>query len=213
MPWLQGVDDEDEPRGVSARRMVAALTLVVLAAAIVAGTFFWLGRSRSAGPNGAPELIRADSGPYKIKSNDPGSLDVAGESETAFETSAGQDTDAQLDTSKLPQQPAVPVETTPAKPEPTAVKPAQPAAAADNAEAPAAASGTVVQLGAFANAAQAERAWTSLSSRFPGVAALRKTVVPFSGGMRLRGVAGSPSEAKQACQSLKAAGENCFVAN
>ena len=31
----------------------------------------------------------------------------------------------------------------------------------------AAAPGSVVQLGAFANQAQAERAWTALSSRFP----------------------------------------------
>ena len=44
LPWLEAVDDEDEPRGVSARKMLAALLIVLLAAAIVAGTFFWLGR-------------------------------------------------------------------------------------------------------------------------------------------------------------------------
>jgi len=70
----------------------------------------------------------------------------------------------------------------------------------------------VVQLGAFANQAQAERAWTALSSRFPTVAALNKMIVPFTGGIRLRAGAGSPAEAKQVCQALKAAGENCFVA-
>jgi hypothetical protein len=37
-------------------------------------------------------------------------------------------------------------------------------------------------------------------------------IVPFSGGIRLRAAAASPSEAKQVCQTLKAAGENCFVA-
>jgi hypothetical protein len=36
--------------------------------------------------------------------------------------------------------------------------------------------------------------------------------VPFSGGIRLRAGAASPADAKQACQTLKAAGENCFVA-
>jgi hypothetical protein len=36
-------------------------------------------------------------------------------------------------------------------------------------------------------------------------------IVPFSGGIRLRAGAGSPAEAKQVCQSLRAAGENCFV--
>jgi cell division septation protein DedD len=70
----------------------------------------------------------------------------------------------------------------------------------------------VVQLGAFANQAQAERAWTALSTRFPAVAALNKMVIPFTGGIRLRGGASSPAEARQVCQTLKTAGENCFVA-
>jgi hypothetical protein len=37
-------------------------------------------------------------------------------------------------------------------------------------------------------------------------------IVPFSGGIRLRAGAASSAEAKQLCQTLKAAGENCFVA-
>ena len=71
----------------------------------------------------------------------------------------------------------------------------------------------MVLLGAFANQAQAERAWTALSARFPAVAALNKMVIPFSGGIRLRGGAASPADAKRVCQTLKAAGENCFVAH
>jgi cell division septation protein DedD len=73
-------------------------------------------------------------------------------------------------------------------------------------------SGSIIQLGAFANQAQAERAWSALSARFPQVAALNKMIVPFAGGIRLRASAGSADQAKQACQVLKAAGENCFVA-
>jgi hypothetical protein len=73
--------------------------------------------------------------------------------------------------------------------------------------------GSVIQLGAFANQAQAERAWAALSARFPSVAAMNKMIVPFSGGIRLRASAASPAEAKQVCQALKVAGENCFVAN
>ena len=72
--------------------------------------------------------------------------------------------------------------------------------------------GSVIQLGAFKNVAQAERAWTALSARFASIAAMNKLVVPFSGGIRLRAAAPSPAEARQACQALKAAGENCFVA-
>src|SRR5690349_3273814 len=123
LPWLAAVDDEDGPRGVSARRMLAALLIVALGAAMVAATFFYLGR-RDAVISGAPQLIKAEPGPYKVKPADPGGLDVAGESETAFKTSAGEDADAQLDMSRLPEQPtAKPTEE--AKPEPAApVKPA-----------------------------------------------------------------------------------------
>ena len=84
--------------------MVAALGVVLLAVVIVAATFFWLG-SRDGAVNGPPELIKAPSGPYKVKPPNPGGLDIAGESETAFQTSAGEDSDAQLDLSKVPEAP------------------------------------------------------------------------------------------------------------
>lgn len=215
LPWLEAVDDEDGPGGVPARRMLAALLVVLVAVAMVAGTFFWMGRRDGGETAGAPELIRAEAGPYKIKPTDPGGLDVAGDSETAFETGAGQDTDAQLDLSKAPEEPiAVP------KPAP-APKPAfsddtskgAKAAQAEPEPAPTGGKGSVIQLGAFANRAQAERAWSALSARFPNVGSMTKLVIPFTGGIRLRAAAGSPAEAKQACQALKVAGENCFVAN
>jgi hypothetical protein len=209
LPWLAPVDDEDEPRGMSARRMLAALVVVLLAAGIVAATFFWLG-SRDAAVNGPPELIKAPPGPYKVKPPNPGGLDISGESQTAFETSAGEDKDSQLDLNRMPEAPVA----KPAKEQPKTIaasetktpvkEPTEPK--------PSGAPGTVVQLGAFANQAQAERAWTSLSTRFPKVAALTKMVVPFSGGIRLRGAAASPADAKQVCQTLRAVGENCFVA-
>lgn len=209
LPWLQAVEDEDEPRGLSAKKMLAALLVVIAAGLIVAATFFWLGR-REAAVNGPPELIKAPPGPYKVKPADPGGLDIAGDSETAFETSAGQDPDAQLDLSRAPQSPVQ----SPPKPVPTApVGAAEPAPAAPAPKpAPTGARGSVVQLGAFQNQAQAERAWTALSSRFPSIAAMNKLIVPFSGGIRLRASAASPADAKAACQALKAAGENCFVA-
>ena len=208
LPWLAPVEDEDEPRGISARRMFAALIVVLLAAVLVVGTFFWLGR-RDVAVDGPPQLIKAPAGPYKVKPTDPGGLDISGESETAFETSAGEDKDSQLDLNKMPETPI-------AKPEQPKTIPSSEAkepVAAEPKPAPATGgSGSVVQLGAFANQAQAERAWTALSGRFPSVAALNKMVIPFTGGIRLRAGAGSPAQAKQVCQTLKAAGENCFVA-
>ena len=206
LPWLQAVEDEDEPRGVSARKMLAALLVVLLAGLLVAATFFWLGR-RDGEANGPPELIRAEPGPYKVPSNDRGNLNVAGESQTAFETSAGEDRDAQLDLDAIPERPvAVPPKEAP-KPEAAA-----PEASKTPEAAPTGGSGSVIQLGAFQNQAQAERAWAALSARFSSLGAMNKMIVPFSGGIRLRAGAASPSEAKQMCQTLKAAGENCFVA-
>ena len=210
LPWLQAVDDEDEPRGISARKMMAALGLVLIAVLLVAATFFWLGRRQTVA-NGPPELIKAEQGPYKVKPSDPGGLDVQGESETAFETSAGEDKDSQLDLSKMPEQPV-------AKPQPQP-QPAPPPETSAGAKAakpepapPTVVHGSIIQLGAFANQAQAERAWTALSSRFQSIGSMGKLIVPFSGGIRLRATASSPAEAKQACATLKAAGENCFVA-
>ena len=193
--------------------MLAALLVVLTAAAIIAATFFYVGRQDPVGL-GAPELIRAEPGPYKVKPSDPGGLDVAGESGTAFETSAGQDSDAQLDLNALAEQPVA----RPPKEEPKRIppgetkEPVQDQPAAPPAP-PSGGSGSVIQLGAYRNAAQAERAWTALSSRFSSIAAMTKLVVPYSGGFRLRAGAASPAEARQACQALRVAGESCFVAN
>jgi hypothetical protein len=212
LPWLQPVEDEDEPRGLSARKMLAALVVVLLAALLVAATFFWLGR-RDSTVSGAPELIHAPPGPYKVKPPSPGGLDISSESESAFETSAGEDRDAQLDRSKLPQ--GVVPKPAQEQPKAAAAQTSKPAASAVETTAqPKSTGGTgsVIQLGAFANRAQAERAWTALSARFPSIAAMSKMIVPFPGGIRLRAGAASAGDAKQACDTLKAAGENCFVA-
>lgn len=207
LPWLAAVEDEDEPRGVSARKMFAALMVVVVAGAVVAAAFFWMGR-RDAQANGPPQLVRAEPGPYKVKPADPGGLDVAGESQTAFETSAGEDRDSQLDLSKVREQPVVP----PPKEEPKRLPPNETKEPVPPPPAPTGGKGSVIQLGAFANQAQAERAWSALSARFPSIGAMDKMIVPFSGGIRLRAAAASPGDARQACQTLKAGGENCFVA-
>ena len=210
LPWLEGVEDEDEPPAVSARKMLMALLLVVMGVAIVAGTLFWLGRQDKG--SGPPQLIRAEPGPYKVRPDDPGGLDVAGDSGTAYATGAGEDSDAQLDTSKLSEVPDAAEEKPKTLPpnetrEPVAPppKPAPPAA-------PAGAKGTVIQLGAYGSTAKAETAWRLLSGRFPEVGRLNKLVVQYSGGYRLRAVASSPAEAAAACRAVTAGGENCFVA-
>lgn len=215
LPWLEAVDDEDGPRGVSARKMFVALVLVLVAAAIVAGTMFWLGR-RDPAVAGAPELIRAEPGPYKIKPEDPGGLDVAGESETAYSTSAGEDPDAALDLHKLPQDMKPLPEPVEGAPPPKKIPPNETKEPAPDDAASAGPSGPTIQLGAYASTVKADTAWGLLSGRFPEVAALKKTVMtatvkgkPF---YRLRAV-GTSEQTRAACSALKAAGENCLVVN
>ncbi len=223
LPWLEAVADEDGPRGVSAKKMLVALLMVALAAAIIAGTFFWLGR-RDNGPVGEPELIRAEATPYKVKPDDPGGLDVAGESGTAFETSAGEDPDSALDMNKLPQgveapppEPlpgAPPVSGVPVAPAPKKTPPNETKEPAPADGAAVSAAGPTIQLGAYASTIKAETAWGMLSSRFPAVASLGKSVVSATVNgksvYRLRAV-GSNEQTRAACAALKAAGESCLV--
>ena len=201
--------------------MLAALTVILLAVAIVAATFVWLGRQGGDTAPGVPELIRADPHPYKIKPSNPGGLDVAGDSETAFATSAGEDSDARLDTSKSSAALAPPPETNQvtaaAEPQKLPPKPVKVPAAKGPAEPVAAARGTVIQVGAYGSTLKADTAWTMLASRFPSVAALSKSVVTAQVGgktvVRLRAVAASPADADTACAALRAGGENCLPVN
>jgi hypothetical protein len=226
LPWLQEVEDEDAPRGISGRAMLAGLFAALLVLAAIAAIFFWLGRQDPSAAD-APELIRAPVGPYKVRPDNPGGLDIAGSSRTTYETSAGKDVDSRL---KLegPREPSAPPEEEvtrglpgnetkeplPAEaPAPPAPKPAP----APPAPKPAAgAPGSVIQLGAFRNTAQAERAWSALSSRFDVLSGMTKIVIPYSAngssGYRLRAAASSPEAARQACRAIEAGGESCFIA-
>ncbi len=208
LPWLEPVEDEDEPPALSARKMGAAILVVLLAAALVAGTLYWLGRSNASEGSGPPELIRAEPGPAKTKPENPGGIDVAGDSETAFATGAGEKVDGQLDLGAVPEEAIA----RPQKAEPApAEAPAEQAPAAAEPATAAPASPNQVQLGFYGSAREAEAAWKTLSGRFPVIAGAGKIVVPYQSGQRLRASFASPAEARAACQLLKAAGDACFV--
>lgn len=218
LPWLEGVDDEDGPRGPSGRKMFVAFLLVLLGAAAVAAAFFWMGR-RDVQVNGAPELIRAPDGPYKVKPDDPGGLDVTGDSQTAFSTSAGEDPDSELDVNKLPggapPPPADPAAKPEPKPEPKKIPPNETKEPVPPEGTPVSA-GPAIQLGAYGSTVKANTAWSMLSGRFPEVAAMKKMVVVANVGgkpiYRLR-ASGSSDQARAACAALKAAGESCLPVN
>lgn len=216
LPWLQEVEDEDGPRGISARAMLIGIVAVLLVAAAIAGAFYWLG-SRDGGVAGEPELIRAPATPYKVKPDDPGGLDIAGQSQTTFETSAGQDVDSRLNLGATGREDVTAQQAPPQATDQsaTAEKPAK-AAPPPPAPKPSGAAGSVIQLGAFKNTAQAERAWAVLSARFGALSGMTKMVVPYSAngsaGYRLRAAASSADVARQACQAIQAGGESCFIA-
>jgi cell division protein FtsN len=215
LPWLQEVEDEDSRRGISGRAMLLGLIVVLLVAGAVWASFFWMGRKQG-GEAGAPELIRAPEQPYKVKPDDPGGLDITG-SRTTFQTSAGEDVDSRLNTEATGEHVAVTL------PEPKTIPPNETKVPAPAEEAapkpppkPSGAPGTVIQLGAFKNVAQAERAWTALRARFGTLSGMSKLIVPYSAGgssgYRLRAGAASPEAAKAACQAIQAGGESCFIA-
>ncbi len=216
LPWLQEVEDEDAPRGISGRAMLVGFVVVLFVAAVVAAAFFWLG-SRNGGLAGEPELIRAPETPYKVKPEEPGGLDIAGESQATFETSAGKDVDSRLNL-KATEREDVAAEAPKEAPEAksTTAEPPAPKKPAPPPPKPSGAPGSVIQLGAYSNTAQAERAWTVLSTRFSVLSDMQKIVVPYSAngssGYRLRAAASSPDSAKAACNAIKAGGESCFVA-
>lgn len=214
LPWLEAVDDEDAPPAVSARKMIAFIAVVLIAMAAVAGTMFYVGRD--AGPiGGEPELIAAPEGPYKVQPDDPGGLDVAGDSETAYATSAGEETYSEIDTAAVEETPVIAVDPTPAP----APREAPVAGAPEPVErpAPVTPSGVLIQLGAYTSARQAEAAWVLLSSRFPEVAALEKYVptARVNGRLyhRLRAAAPDRATAVAACDAVKAGGESCVLVN
>ena len=225
LPWLEAVEDEDAPSGISTTKMATAIAVVLVAAVGVAGTMYWVGQQSPTG-DGAPPLIEAPDEPYKVRPADPGGLDIAGESETAFATSAGEDPDAQLDPQGLEDAPRIAVqEPTPAPrpspaPSPRQADPLAPTETPAPTPAPAPAavpSGPKVQLGSFTNRAQAEAAWVLLSSNYSQIGAMRKSIeearVNGRTYYRVRGLAADRNAARAACEALTAAGEVCVVVN
>ncbi len=217
LPWLQPVEDEDGPRGISAKAMLLGLLAALVVAAVVAAAFFWIG-SRDGGLAGEPELIRAPDTPYKVKPENPGGLDIAGESQATFETSAGKDVDSRLNLGATGREDVatVPTKDIAQESEAAATPPVEKPAPPPPKPKPSGAAGTVIQLGAFRNTAQAERAWTALTTRFPGLTAMTKIVVPYSvngsSGYRLRAAAPSSDSARETCEVIHAGGESCFIA-
>lgn len=231
LPWLETVDD-DYSEGTSLGRIL--LLILVVAALVSAGLFgwYWWQRQPSLISRGTGELIEAPPGPYKVKPDQPGGMEVEGEGDTAFSTSEGTLINGTLDLDRAPEDPVVgpPVQA----PKVAAAAPAVKVVtnvpvSAGKLEVPApkpkpkppapkpAAGGATVQLGSFPSEAGANTAWTRLTKRFKYLEPLGKSVmkaeVDGKTMYRLRVNAGTNAAARDVCGRLKLAGEGCYLAN
>lgn len=219
LPWLEAVEEEGGESGPSALKLIVAVLIGLAAIGGIVGGIFWMG-NRDGAENGAPEIIAAAEGPYKVKPDSPGGMTVEGQGETAFDAAQGGTPNASIDTSAVAEAPVTAQPKAPAQaPAPAAKEPpllkAPPAsnapAATPDAPAPAAGGGATIQLGAFPSGAAAEKAWKALSGRFGYLAPLSHNVVvaQVNGKTYYRLRASGPGAAG-ICGRLKVAGEQCL---
>ncbi|MBA3676976.1 MAG: SPOR domain-containing protein [Sphingosinicella sp.] len=184
--------------------MLVILGLVVLGAGI-GGYNMW---SQLGATEGHGELIAAEAGPYKVKPDDPGGMEVEGEGDAAFAASEGAEPQGRIDTGAVSEEPMV-------APKPRE-KPAIPPEEASDLIAPrgpAGAAGTI-QLGAFSNEASANSAWKTLAERFAYLASLNHSIFAVKNGEKtLYRLRASGADAASLCGRLRVAGESCVSVN
>jgi hypothetical protein len=232
LPWLETVEERYEEGAPIGRVILLVVLGLAIIGAAIAGLYWWQDRAPSTG-GGSGELINAAEGDYKIKPDEPGGMQVAGEGDSVFKTSdGGQTANASVDLSAVPEAPLA----TGARPAPKAApSPTTGAARVTEAVPPPSrtdtragkagvrlppvatggAGGAIVQLGSFPSAAAANAAWKQLSGRFGYLAGLGQSVqaAEVNGRTvnRLRVNTGSNAQAREVCGKLKVAGEACFV--
>ncbi len=190
--------------------------------------------------NGAVPVVQADSGPVRVKPENPGGLQVAGANEDILSggAQAGEGKLAPPPETPDPQAlrtppPAPPVAAAPAVPAPVPVaaavpaaapapvKPvaAKPAAAPEKRPAAPVANGASVQLAAVSSEEAAKSEWQRLSKRLPDLLGQRRPAISKTehGGRTLWRVrAGGFADIPQAtsfCEKVRAKGVGCSVAD
>lgn len=209
LPWLEAVEEEGEGSGPGLAKLIGAVVIGLIAIGLIVGGLFWLGNRDQSEADGT--LIAAPEGDYKVRPDEPGGMNVAGEGDTAYAASAGRTPEGRLNTDTVPEAPVARPEPAPkAAPAPAAPssgpqpQPAQP-------QVPAASGGTI-QLGAFSSQASANRAWSALSGRFRYLAPLSHNVVSVQSGERtLYRLRASGPDAAGICRRLRVAGEDCTI--
>jgi cell division protein FtsN len=172
---------------------------------------WWLA-SRVAEPAGDGSVIAAPEEPYKVRPADPGGKQHAGTGDTSFAVGEGQTREARIAES-APPPPLAAQSTVAASPVPTVAAPA-PTAEPELEPEPAIA-GVGVQVGAYYNAAAAERGWSTLIRQTESLQGVKHRVVRGVADIgtvyRLQAVAPDTASANRLCAALRADGLNCQV--
>ena len=85
LPWLEAVEEDEDRSGPSIVKVIGLVVVgLVVIGALVGGLFLLADRNRQGGNN---EIIAAPEGDYKVKPDQPGGMNVAGEGDTAFAAS------------------------------------------------------------------------------------------------------------------------------
>jgi cell division septation protein DedD len=244
LPWLEPAeaDYEDEVEDGSPYSRLILIGIAVVAVVAV----LWFVAARFGGEKGGTEiagevpLIRAPTGPYKVRPKEPGGLEVDQDSMT-HAVAEGKEPGSRIALDALPEEPVPIVAATSSAssaPAPEATEPPAPAAKSPQPEAKAAeptkeapepmrqaereqaatpsTQAATVQLGAFSSASAAETVWSKLAGKVPALSALHKSVEPVKVGAstlyRLRaGGLASEGAAEALCGKVKATGEQCAI--
>jgi hypothetical protein len=221
LPWLDSEDDDlyDEDR-MDAGRILGFALLGLVALAAIVGAIWWSTHRTPDAALVADGSTVAAPGPYKQAPKDAGGKTFEGTGDTAFAVSEGQSRPARLGEENAAEVAAAAAASSAtrvpaAKPGfDLATKPgdAAPAAAAGNSTA---APGTLVQVGAYSNRAQAEDGWSKLSGHYSALSGQRHQIVEGQADIgtvfRLQALPGSGEAARALCSKLKGAGLACQV--
>ncbi|MBB4631837.1 SPOR domain-containing protein [Sphingosinicella soli] len=121
LPWLEAAEPEDEDEGGAFpyRGLIIAGAIIVATVAVLWFVVEWIGGGRGTDPIAATDevpLIQAAEGPYKMRPDNPGGLDVDADSLT-HSVAEGQEPDSELAIGMIPEEP-VPVISAAPVPEP-----------------------------------------------------------------------------------------------
>jgi hypothetical protein len=100
LPWLEAVEEDD--RGPSPGKLIAAVLIGLVAIGIIVGGLFWLGNRAASG--GAEEVI-ASPGDYKVPAPEPGGMKVDNGSSSQVAASEGAEQTASINQNAQPEAP------------------------------------------------------------------------------------------------------------